>query len=387
MPLYGLGGATCRTFRQLKEKDRAMNTFLLFVGIALSSQVVDSGDSRYQGFGNTSDSSPQFKTDAPESSEQLFNQTPGENAEIAKPLPNRTTAKTPEGKPSQLLETLAEHPPTSELKGKPLLLSDALLTANSREAQSRRVQLYWDLANAVMECDLAQRELTEIATLQQSILQPGSVWVETHSTAKANYQTKLATAKALQLRLQAELNSSELPLPSDLPLCGAYKTLYQELFASRPNAEAEALDQLLDWEYTNLRSIAGSVVAARKWLDMVSAQRSTQSDGTELLQSYLSFANSRRLFLQAVHDYNDHIVRYTELAAPGNVGTQRLVAMLIKTDVANWNQSDIQQATAEEDLQESSSQQVVPRTYENPGRSQTNRVPADESGEHSILVQ
>ncbi len=43
-------------------------------------------------------------------------------------------------------------------------------------------------------------------------------------------------------------------------------------------------------------------------------------------------ALNRRAFVQIARDYNKRIARYTELARPGQLRTERLVAMLIKTD-------------------------------------------------------
>ena len=308
----------------------------------------------------------------------------------AKPLPN-SEAKVPVSNPADLLRSLAKRSTSSQLSGVPLSLRDALAGASSRDEQSARVELYWTLATAVMEYDLALRELTEISALQQSILQPGQAWGEIRAVAKITLQTKQQAARALQYRLQSELGSAgenRLPLTSDQPLCGAYDTHYKELFGNRQVPEAAALDQLLEWEYAALRRLAGSVSTTRQWLDTISAKRSSQSDGMELLEAYRSFASSRRLFLQAVNHYNSHIARYTELATPERVGTQRLVAMLIKTDALEWNRDGIRRTSAEQPSASSNSSRQLPRTYADPSRKGARRIPTPESkGEHSILIE
>jgi hypothetical protein len=136
-----------------------------------------------------------------------------------------------------------------------------------------------------------------------------------------------------------------------------------------------------------LRQQAASVTTTREWLDAVSARRSSQSDGTELLQVYQSFASSRRLFLQEVKYYNDHIARYTELATPERVDTQRLVAMLIKTHSLIWSRDGINRTSAEQPAASGNPSQR-PRTYAEQDRNESRRVPTlERKGEHSILVE
>jgi hypothetical protein len=323
---------------------------------------------------------------------------PGSEAssrEAARPDPTRQDralgdAKPREGNPTALLQSLAKHSTSSQLTGLPLNLSDALAGADSRPTQSARVELYWKLATAVMQYDLSLRELTELSALERAILQPGQAWEEVRAAANATVQTKLQTARALQYRLQRELGragESTLPLPSDLPLCGAYQSRYDELFGNRQVPEAAALAKLLETEYSCLRQQAASVTTTREWLDAVSARRSSQSDGTELLQVYQSFASSRRLFLQEVKYYNDHIARYTELATPERVDTQRLVAMLIKTHSLIWSRDGINRTSAEQPAA-SGNPSPQPRTYAEQDRNESRRVPTlERKGEHSILVE
>ncbi|MCG8448551.1 MAG: hypothetical protein MI725_03095 [Pirellulales bacterium] len=377
-----------------------MQTRLIMVGILLASQVSHAED-RY----SQDDAAEQFRYEAkPQSSWQFSDQADQSPQGIsppgvypanpatgsAKPLPSSPTTA-PESKPSQLLESLAKRSPTSQLTGTPLTLNEALQGAQSRDQQSHRIQLYWKLAFAVTEYDLALRELTELSALQQSVLQPGRTWEEAQGVLQTTIETRQLTAKALQYQLQRELGrvgDRALPLPSDLPYCGAYNTRYTEIFADRQEPEAAELHELIATECDGLRQQAAAVTAARQWLDMVSKQRSSQSDGAELLQAFQSFARSRLLFLQTVSDYNSNIARYCELVVPQQVETRRLVAMHIQTRSLEWKREGIRRTSAEEPVQQRSSHRQLPRTYAEPDRNEPERVSNPErEGEHSIVVE
>ncbi len=298
---------------------------------------------------------------------------------------------TESGYTGALLDSLVRHSSSSQLNGSPLALGDALAGATTRAMQSQRVELYWELSTAVMQYHLALRELSELSALQQSILQAEPAWDDVRETFHANSQTKLQAARALQYQLLNEMGGAAdaaLPLPSDLPLCGAYQTRYEDLFGGQYVPEAAALDQLIKGEYSSLRWQAGSVASARQWLDAVSRQRSSQSDGSDLLQAYHSFASARRLFLHGLNQYNNHIVRYTELATPRQVGTQRLVAMLIKTDSLKWKREGIRRTSAEQQVDDSNTSREQIRTYADPNETDArNSAKPEFRKERSILIK
>ena len=378
-----------------------MHACLTYVGLLFLSQVTGTGGSRYpesfqgdqfpynsaQNVGEDATSTPP----APPESKTLPS-TYGETSttEQAKPLPKRD-GQTGSIKPSQLLESLAKRPNNSQLDGVPLTLTEALLSAKSRAQQSRVIDLYWKLSNQVLEYDLGLRELTELSMLQEGILNPGPAWDQARDSAQATLRTKLKSAQALRYQLQRELgleSQAVLPLPKDLPYCGEYQTRYEEIFSGRDVPEAQELAELLSLEFASLKRQVEGVASSRQWLDTVSAQRSSQSDGSELLSAYESFARSRRIFLQSVKDYNNHISRYTELVAPVQVGTNRLVAMLIKTKNLQWERNSIQQATAEEPLDHGESGNPLRRTYSEAARFKSQRIPiGNGEREHSILVE
>jgi hypothetical protein len=149
--------------------------------------------------------------------------------------------------------------------------------------------------------------------------------------------------------------AASLPLPGDAPHCGRYNAEYEEIFASRPDVVARQLAELMPLRYADLRAQAQSIAEAVASRDQVSQQRSPASDGTELLEAQDLLSLKRRAFVATACDYNQEIATYTELAAPAEVATDRLVAMMIRTSTgsaeAPWVQENVQQATAEEPAQ------------------------------------
>jgi hypothetical protein len=106
--------------------------------------------------------------------------------------------------------------------------------------------------------------------------------------------------------------------------------------------------------------------------------------------------------VDAVHDYNQDIAIYTELAAPNEVGTERLVAMLIRVSNPGANggaPTGVFQASANEDAADAN--RTAQAAFQSPengasspqptygARQRTVRRPAFwrlRSREHSILV-
>src|SRR5690606_30948050 len=115
------------------------------------------------------------------------------------------------------------------------------------------------------------------------------------------------------------------------PFTGRYETRYEQIFLGRSSALAQQLNEFLGRAHEDLSTRTHEIAMARQWMFTVSDRRSPQSDGNELLKAYELFALRRRAFVSAVRDYNLAIVRYTEIATPGTLDTERLVAMLIRT--------------------------------------------------------
>lgn len=298
-------------------------------------------------------------------------------------------------KPIDLLKNLVKPSVQQPLAGEPLSLAEAVNGSRSREIQTRRVRLYWDLSRLVSDYRLAIREEAELTSQRNGLSQPAAHWTTALSAANARRQVAFNAARAAQLQLQNALGRSldaSLPLPSDLPHCGAYETKYQQIFQGRTSREAQQLAELLPLRHQQLGQRAADTTAAMQWYKLVSQQRGAQSDTRLLLKAYEQLALQRQMFVASAYQYNDNIARYTALAVPQQVGTVRLVSMLIQspnTPSGDWQAGAVQRASAEESGGKSAvAGRYQPRTFaEGSGRSETRRVGADKpSDEYSIVV-
>jgi hypothetical protein len=82
--------------------------------------------------------------------------------------------------------------------------------------------------------------------------------------------------------------------------------------------------------YEELCDASLAVTRAEQILNAVAARPS--GDGTSTLQALELLALRRRAFVQIARDYNRRIERYTELASPGQIDTDRLIGMLIRRE-------------------------------------------------------
>jgi hypothetical protein len=288
---------------------------------------------------------------------------PSFSAQPATPSETTTTPET-ETDPAKVLATLLDPPLESELKGTPLTLAQAIENSTSRVEQTQRVVAYWELSQAVSNYYLAYKERTELAALQQGITLPGADWELARQAATDRMQLALDRVRVAQQYLAQLMANNTIgfsPLPTDVPYCGRYETRYEQIFLGRPSPLAQQLNEFLGRAHDDLATRTHEIADARKWMFTASDKRTPQSDGNELLKAYELFSARRRLFLSAVKEYNLGIVRYTEIATPGNVDTERLVAMLIRTGSSPGTtlDRDVQRVNAEEGagLNDSSSTQ------------------------------
>jgi hypothetical protein len=261
---------------------------------------------------------------------------------------------------------MLEAPLVGGLTGTKLTLAQAVDNALSRADQTQRVVAYWDLSQAVADYYLALDDRTKLAGLRQGISLPTPAWETARMNAEARVELARDRVSAAQAYLGAVTGNTMpgfAPLPTDLPFTGPYETRYAQLFQNRSSYLAEQLNELLPRLYSELSTNTAAIADARKAIFMASDRRTPQNDGGELLQAYELFAAHRRQFLAAVSEYNLGIVHYTEIATPGNVDTERLVAMLIRTGSSpnTTFDRDIQRANAEEgaSLNDSSSADPV----------------------------
>ncbi|MDZ4657920.1 MAG: hypothetical protein SH868_10125 [Bythopirellula sp.] len=296
-----------------------------------------------------------------------------------------TTAPESETDPAKLLASFLEAPQENPLKGTPLTLAEAITNSLSRPEQTQRVVAYWELSQAVTNYYLTTKEGTELAALAQGITQPSPEWEIARQATAARLELareRVRVAQEYLTQVMANTTVGFMPLPSDVPFCGPYETRYAEIFQGPPSPLAQQLNELLPRAFQDLGTRTQEIADARKWMFKVSDTRAPQTDGNELLKAYELFAARRRMYVEAVKQYNLGIVRYTEIATPGTLETERLVGMLIRTGGSQGKtfDTDVQKANVEESINDSSS---LPAT--GPGVTDWQPAPTN-SRERSILV-
>lgn len=379
---------------------------LALVALLLMGQVA--GDSRYgaydaSGEGQPAESTTPLETPATEPWEQppvtprdavapTATQPVERTTPAATAPPAHRTASQPTTKPADLLESLSRPPISGRLGGEVVTLTEAIANCNSRDEQTAAVSAYWDLSAALTDYYLSARESTELETLRKGISQPSPAWQEARRLLTGRMQVSRRSAELAQYRLHRLMKRSAnagLPLPADKPHAGAYETRYEQNFNGRETSSSRDLHELVPAMYEQLKLQAAHVADDQQWLELVSRQRNPQSDGKLLLKTHELVSLRRREFVRALRDYNLQIVRYTELASPGRVGTQRLVAMLIDSPSVvppGRDNSGVATTSAEEPIDSSNPLRTGPQTFSGEDRN-VRRAPTDKKGERSILVQ
>lgn len=231
-------------------------------------------------------------------------------------------------KPTGMMRAMLTPPSDSRLPGEPVSLDEIVVGASSRADQTQRIEAYWDLCASITDYYLGMRELHELKRLRNA---GGSITSQMEAEIAVRIGTAQKGALASQYRLASLIgHSGNLPLPADIPHCSDYQCRYDEIFSGRSSPEGQELSQLIPLRYTELKDAAAAVKRAEDGFDSVVAGRGGGVDEASVVRALELLAMRRRAFVQIARDYNRRIARYCELAAPGQVETNRLVGMLIR---------------------------------------------------------
>jgi hypothetical protein len=247
---------------------------------------------------------------------------------------NSASAGTSGDYAESLMRDALTPPPGTQLAGTKVYLADVVRAAGSRRQQSAGINAYWDLCSSTSDYYLSLYERAELQRLATRLGQSATIR-SALTTKQARQETALTAARASQLRLAAIMGRSQtapLPLPGDMPLTGVYHTRYSQNFAAGGPREAAELNQLLPKRHRELLGAATAVGEAEDFFHEVvrRAESDQQDQGRAVVNALELLALNRRAFVQISRDYNQRITRYTELARPGQLRTERLVSMLIK---------------------------------------------------------
>jgi hypothetical protein len=235
-----------------------------------------------------------------------------------------------------MMRAMLDAPSTSRLSGTWVALDEVVASAASRGDQSVRIEAYWDLCSSTADYFLGLREQDEMQRLRQAFQRPSAALEQAAKQLVVRVGTAERAARASQMRLAVLMGRGPegLPLPASPPHCGSYQTRHDQVFAGRRSAEADELSQLIPQRHAELEDACAAVNRSDEWLRSLAASPGGLPDETTLLRALELLALERRAFVQIARDYNRRIGRYVELAAPGQVGPDRLIGMLIRRDAA-----------------------------------------------------
>ena len=321
-----------------------MNFVLIAVSCCLLAQAQDPPD-RFEPGRRARSGAPAATLDEeglPPADEPLREQ-PVEERPLSEEAPadNRSDLQTIEARPRQklrppeLIAEALENPKEGALNGSPLTLAQAIARTNDRQQQLLIAQAYWRLATAQAEYHwmIAQRDALRAHT-QTHTNTPGTLSARAAARADmrdAQLQVEQAQQDLVQLLGVADTKS--LPLASDRPHVGEYRTYYETIFKDRaPPARIRLIHRTLPVRRKAIDAHAEAILAA---LDAVAgAGEEFHSSGqglTTLLESLALLKQERRAFIETVRTYNLDIAEYAINVAPANVQGQNLVSMLIRT--------------------------------------------------------
>jgi hypothetical protein len=251
-------------------------------------------------------------------------------------------SRQPKSGTDELLASMLSLPDALKTSGRPLTLTEALGASSDRQQQIDITLAYWKLTKAAAEehfCWSENQLLEQLQTIPHRT-SSGASRLELDSLVASSKAT-LREAGLQMITAQYELaellrlpSSTPLPLPSDRPHVGPYKTYFEQIYSGRAvPARARLVDRALPLIKQAIDVHASAVQAA---YDMVDASSDAYQQGTASLATVLACSESlkreRRAFISSVGQYNRDIASYALAIAPPGMPTESLVGMLIKTE-------------------------------------------------------
>ena len=222
----------------------------------------------------------------------------------------------------------------SALAGSPLTLFEALSSSQDRLERVDVAHAYWHLAMAVANYRSLFDRCDRLAGLAVDPLDEAMLDTARSSAAAALSGAELAAVSAQhELAEAASLRpGSELPLTSDLPHVGPYRTYFDEVFSIRSLPDRTRLvDRRLQIRRRVIDVRATALVAAEEVVDAVEdAYASGRADLPAVLAAVDRWTEQSQALMKSVCDYNHDIADYALAVAGPETSASELVAMLIR---------------------------------------------------------
>jgi hypothetical protein len=254
---------------------------------------------------------------------------PVEQVEIPRP---RSAA--PEILAAAIKQTVETH------DGEPLTLL-AAFERGAGQPKQRIARAYWKLALAMAADQFATAERQDFAneaawtpanntrTPEDAALLATAVAT---SAARANEARLMLTAAQLELADAIGHAEPKLPLATDRPHVGAYRTKYERIFgAGQAPARLRQINRTIPYRAAGIDRRADSVRSAEEaWDSSLAALGRGQADLDSTLASHEALVRERRQFLDAVRDYNFDIAEYALAVGGEHLNEPTIVSMLIQ---------------------------------------------------------
>jgi hypothetical protein len=223
------------------------------------------------------------------------------------------------------------------MEGTPVALRTVLTGAPSVEQQTGVVDAYWQLSKLLAEYHFSLAELQFIRGISSpQVVHQRALLAAEEASAKA----RCAAARVAVIGAQHALaetarpaSGGQLPLPSDAPFTGVYRTHFKVLNdqGAAPD-RLRSIDRALPLMRESIDAQAEAVLADENALDATQrAWQQGQASLGDVLAVYRDLRNQRRAFLSSVFQYNDQIARYAfSVSLPGS-DVDRIVGMLIES--------------------------------------------------------
>ncbi|MBN1909529.1 MAG: hypothetical protein JW818_07320, partial [Pirellulales bacterium] len=237
--------------------------------------------------------------------------------------------------PPQIVAKAVALPGEDILPGEPLRLSHVLTVNPNRGEQVKVVQAYWTLSEAVAALNRCRERAAQLALLTVRAGDESALLRAREAAAAAREEALVAVTTAQHaFAEQAGLSVlGPLPLPTDVPHAGPYRTRFEEMFAGRPiPSRSRLIATILPIRFRAIEHRARSVEAAQKAVTAASQRYAAgEVDLDKVLSAMERSDEAQQVLIQAVCQYNREIVDYVALAVDRPLEPETLVSLLIQT--------------------------------------------------------
>lgn len=247
----------------------------------------------------------------------------------------RPLAKPPATPPALIAAALDNRDVENRLTGRGMTLVEALSYANSPQRQLDVIHAYWHLVSSVASYNLECRLLRKMEDLRGSAADSAAIQTALASSSAAREEARCVAISAQHSLAEAAMSAVDdsLPLPTNVPHVGAYRTRFAEIFSARPAPPRLILiDRTLPIHCKAIDARARAIAAAEKSLQVATADFAAGRCDLQRVVSCIAKLNRQHLALvDTVCNYNHEIVEYAVASLAQPISGPALVSRLIET--------------------------------------------------------